>query len=99
MAPRPLQGELLSSWLGRLAAANALGFEELLDVLRVRLASHGARPFCPSSLDYACSAALIKTLSTLSRLSASRIAAHTRGASKEWFGREPGNRLQLRDWL
>ena len=39
MAPRPLQKELLSSWLGRLAAANALGFEELLDVLRVRLAS------------------------------------------------------------
>ena len=44
MAPRPLQGELLSSWLGRLAAANALGFEELLDVLRVRLASSPRGP-------------------------------------------------------
>jgi hypothetical protein len=95
MAPRPLQGELLSSWLGRLAAANALGFEELLDVLRVRLASSPrAGSFYPSRLDYACSAPLIKALATLSRLPASRIAAldlrqRFRALELWWFNQRP----------
>ncbi len=94
MAPRPLQGELLSSWLGRLAAANALGFEELLDVLRVRLASSPrAGSFYPSRLDYACSAPLINTLATLSRLPASRIAGldlrrRFRALELWWFNHE-----------
>src|SRR6516164_7273326 len=33
MAPRPLRGELVSSWLSRVAAANCISLEELLDAL------------------------------------------------------------------
>ena len=33
MAPRPLAGELVSSWLSRVAAANCISLEELLDAL------------------------------------------------------------------
>lgn len=75
MAPRPLRGELLSSWLGRLAAANALSFEELLEALRVRLAPLRAAEFYPRRFDYGCSRPLTEALSTLGRLPASRIAA------------------------
>jgi TniQ protein len=75
VAPRPLVGELLSSWLGRLAAANALGFGELLELVHQRLALLRAGPFDAGRLDYACSGPLLKTLSTLSRLPATSIAA------------------------
>jgi hypothetical protein len=75
VAPRPLAGELLSSWLGRLAAANALDFGELLELLRVRLALPRAGEFYAGGLDYACSGPVLKALSSLSRLSTSRIAA------------------------
>src|ERR1700719_493148 len=33
MAPPPLKGELVSSWLSRVAAANCISLEELLDAL------------------------------------------------------------------
>jgi len=33
MAPRPLEGELTSSWLSRVAAANLVELEELLSAL------------------------------------------------------------------
>ena len=33
MAPPPLKGELVSSWLSRVAAANGISLEELLDAL------------------------------------------------------------------
>ena len=72
VAPRPLGGELLSSWLERLAAANALSFGELLEALRVRLAPSRAAEFYPHRLDYGCSRPLTKALSTLSRWSAAR---------------------------
>ena len=75
VAPRPLVGELLSSWLGRLAAASALSFEELLEALRVRLAPSRSAEFYPGRLDYGCSRPLTKALSTLSRWPAARIAA------------------------
>jgi hypothetical protein len=75
VAPRPLAGELLSSWLGRLAAANALSFEELLEALRVRLAPSRAASFYPGRLDYGCSRPLTQALATLSRWPAERIAA------------------------
>ena len=75
VAPRPLAGELLSSWLGRLAAASALSFEELLEALRVRSAPSRTAEFYPGRLDYGCSRPLTKALSTLSRWPAARIAA------------------------
>jgi TniQ len=75
LAPRPLAGELLSSWLGRLAAANALDFGELLDLVRVRLALPRAGECYAGGLDYACSGPALKALSSLSRLSPSRVAA------------------------
>ncbi len=33
MAPRPIVGELVSSWLSRVAAANCISLDELLDAL------------------------------------------------------------------
>jgi hypothetical protein len=75
VAPRPLAGELLSSWLGRLAAANALEFEELLEVLRARLAPPRAGECYAGGLDYACSGPVLKALCGLSRLSPPRITA------------------------
>ena len=36
LAPRPLPDELLSSWLMRTAAANAVSFKELVEVLEIR---------------------------------------------------------------
>ena len=75
VAPRPLAGELLSSWLGRLAAANALDFGELLELVRVRLAPPRAGAFYAGGLDYACSGPVLKALCGLSRLSPSRVAA------------------------
>ena len=44
MAPRPLKGELVSSWLSRVAAANCISLEELLDALS--LVNRWSR--CPS---------------------------------------------------
>jgi len=44
MAPPPLEGELVSSWLSRVAAANCIGLEELLD--GVCLVNRWSR--CPS---------------------------------------------------
>ena len=75
MAPRPLAGELLSSWLGRLAAANALDFGEVLELVHARLARPRAGECHAGELDYACSRPRLQALSTLSRLPASKIAA------------------------
>jgi TniQ protein len=50
IAPRPVPGELCSSWLQRVAAANVLTLEDLLEALRSH-PSHGS--FDIGSLDYA----------------------------------------------
>jgi len=59
---------LLSSWLGRLAAASALSFEELLEALRVRSAPSRTAEFYPGRLDDGCSRPLTRALSTFKSL-------------------------------
>jgi hypothetical protein len=42
-APRPLAGELLSSWLERVAAANVLAVNELVEALWLRYGELNSR--------------------------------------------------------
>ena len=65
LAPRPLPDELLSSWLMRTAAANAVSFEELLDVLEMR----DPKSLVPGQmLDYSIPEITLRALSLLTRV-------------------------------
>jgi hypothetical protein len=63
-APRPFPDELLSSWLLRLAAANAISLEELLSGLQWRYphSQHFGHP-----LDYAVPPETLQALSLFAR--------------------------------
>ena len=71
LAPRPVSGELCSAWLQRVAAANVLTFEELLDAFRVR--THGRHVI--AALDFALSPAIRADLAAWCRLPAPSLRA------------------------
>jgi hypothetical protein len=70
LAPKPLPDELLSSWLLRLAAANAISLLELLDGLRWRY-PHSLHP--GQLLDYSVPEATLQALSLFGRAPLSKL--------------------------
>src|SRR6516165_6557079 len=71
MTPRPLEGELTSSWLYRVAAANLVELEELLSgLLDLHPEVHSSTNIC---LDYAIAPAWSRALAIWCRLAESRI--------------------------
>ena len=71
MAPRPLEGELTSSWLYRVAAANLVELEELLSgLLDLHPEVHSSTNIC---LDYGIAPAWSRALAIWCRLAESRI--------------------------
>jgi len=71
MAPRPLEGELTSSWLYRVAAANLVELEELLSgLLDLHPEMHSNTNIC---LDYGIAPAWSRALAIWCRLAESRI--------------------------
>src|SRR4051794_26679901 len=94
MAPRPRSDELRSSWLRRVAAANALPFTELLDALttllppplddEIRLDCRSPRRLC-------------EALPAWCRLDVSRVEALDLGflfprTPSDWFVHDPATR-------
>lgn len=71
LAPRPLEGELTSSWLYRVAAANLVELEELLSgLLDLHPEVHSSTNIC---LDYGIAPAWSRALAIWCRLAESRI--------------------------
>jgi hypothetical protein len=71
LAPRPLEGELTSSWLYRVAAANLVQLEELLSgLLDLHPEVHSSTNIC---LDYGIATAWSRALAIWCRLAESRI--------------------------
>jgi len=89
MAPRPLEGELTSSWLYRVAAANLVELEELLSGLLSGLLDlhpevHSSTNIC---LDYGIAPAWSRALAIWCRLAESRI--HKLDLARVFPGRHP----------
>jgi len=70
LAPRPLEGELTSSWLYRVAAANLVELEELLSgLMNIYPEVHSRTNIC---LDYSIAPAWSRALARWCRLAESR---------------------------
>jgi hypothetical protein len=71
LAPRPLEGELTSSWLYRVAAANLVELEELLSgLMNIYPEVHSRTNIC---LDYSIAPAWSRALARWCRLAESRV--------------------------
>ena len=71
LAPRPLPDELLSSWLMRTAAANAVSFEELITALEMRDPQNFVSGMM---LDYSVPEITLRALSRFTRVPYSRLS-------------------------
>jgi hypothetical protein len=84
LAPRPLEGELTSSWLYRVAAANLVELEELLSgLMNIYPEVHSRTNIC---LDYSIAPAWSRALARWCRLAESRV--HTLDLTRVFPGRD-----------
>ena len=84
LAPRPLEGELTSSWLYRVGAANLVKMEELLSgLMDLYPEVHGCTNIC---LDYGIAPAWSRALAVWCRLLESRV--HTLDLTRVFPGRD-----------
>ena len=83
LAPRPLEGELTSSWLYRVAAANLVELEELLSgLMNIYPEVHSRTNIC---LDYSIAPAWSRALARWCRFAESRV--HTLDLTRVFPGR------------
>jgi TniQ protein len=90
-APRPIPGELCSSWVHRVAAANVLTVEELFEALRAH-----ANDTLIGGLDYALAPATCASLAAWCRIPESMLRASDLQrafpeASLDWFSQYTGD--------
>jgi hypothetical protein len=99
LAPRPLQGELRSSWLLRVASANALTLRELMDALAAR---HPGAGIDDAFLDDGLPARVARALAQFARLPESVVHGldltdQLPGCPGAWMLRAPGLQVGGRD--